>query len=162
MTLELRIVTSITNLRFLRERLVQNETGTRSLLAQALARSWEPVQNRSDIGPMSERFSLGARIRALRQLHSMSMQTLAGESGVSQSYLSDIESGKAANPSIATIQAISSAFGLTVSELLLENKAQLDEDDRLALLTDLYINELDEFGREAVLLIAKHHCRRTA
>jgi transcriptional regulator with XRE-family HTH domain len=111
--------------------------------------------------PMSERFSLGARIRELRKLHSISMQTLANESGISQGHLSDIESGKAANPSIATTQAIATAFGLTVSELLLENKIQRDDDDRLALLTNLYVNDLDDFGREAVLVIAKLHRQRT-
>ena len=110
---------------------------------------------------MSERFEIGTRIRELRRLHSMSMQTLARESGVSQSHLSDIESGKAANPSIATAQAIATAFGLTVSELLLEEKPRHDEDERLALLNRWYVDDLDAFGREAVLLIAEHHRRRT-
>jgi transcriptional regulator with XRE-family HTH domain len=111
---------------------------------------------------MSERFSIGARIRELRRLHSMSMQTLASESGISQGHLSDIEAGKAANPSITTVQKVASAFGLTVSELLLEGKSQRDEDDRLALLNKWYLDDLDAFGREAVLLIAEHHRRRPA
>jgi transcriptional regulator with XRE-family HTH domain len=98
---------------------------------------------------------------SLRRLHSMSMQALAGESGVSQGHISDIESGKAANPSISTAQSIGTAFGLTISELLLEDKTRHIDDERLVLLNSWYVNELDEFGREAVLLIAEHHRQRT-
>ena len=111
---------------------------------------------------MSERFSIGDRIRSLRRLHAMSMQKLANDSGISLGHLSDIESGKAANPSVATAQRVANAFGLTVSELLLEEKPRLDHDERLALLNKWYSHDLDAFGREAVLLIAEHHRRGPA
>lgn len=158
----LRIVTAITDQRNSRERLVETETVSRNGAAEPLTKCRESVLQKERQGPMSERFSIGARIRELRCVHSMSMQVLAGESGISQGHLSDIEAGKALNPSIATAQAIASAFGLTVSELLLEDKPRNEDDERLAMLNRWYADELDSFGREAVLLIAEHHRRRSA
>lgn len=107
---------------------------------------------------MSERFSIGGRIRELRDLNSMSMQALAASAGISQGHLSDIESGKASNPGIASVRAIAGCFGLTVSELLLEIKP--DRDERLEMLNNWYMNDLDNFGRDAVFLIADHHRRQ--
>lgn len=53
----------------------------------------------------------------------LSQNQLAKLAGIPQSVLSDIEGGKTKAPRIDTLQAIAAALGVTVSELLGEQKA---------------------------------------
>lgn len=57
-------------------------------------------------------------IRELRQKRGWSQTELARKSGVKQSVLSYIESGKTKNPRIDTLAAIASALGVSVQKLL--------------------------------------------
>lgn len=59
---------------------------------------------------------VGERLRAVRQLRHFTLRTVAKRAGVSESFLSQIERGKA-NPSIASLQRIAGALGMTVSDL---------------------------------------------
>ena len=97
-------------------------------------------------------FELGVRVRDLRAQRQMSMHDLASISGISQAQLSSIETGKSQDPRISTIRAIAAAFGLTLSELFQEIPVQ--QDDQLATLSNWFANDLNEFARETLLVMA--------
>ena len=63
---------------------------------------------------------LGKRIRSIRRSKDMDQETLAGNAGVSRSYLSLVERGQIAGErlSIGYILKITKCFGMTVNELL--------------------------------------------
>jgi transcriptional regulator with XRE-family HTH domain len=60
---------------------------------------------------------VGAAIRARREAAGLSMRGLAGKSGVSQPFLSQIENGQA-SPSMVTLYRIAGALGAQPGELL--------------------------------------------
>ena len=62
--------------------------------------------------------TLGERLRKLRTERDMSLSALAEASGVSKPYLSQLESGKAENPTQDVIRKLSHAFDVSISELL--------------------------------------------
>lgn len=59
---------------------------------------------------------LGIRLRELRQAQNLSVRTLASQSGFSPSFISNIES-ETVSPSIASLEKIAHALGVTLSEL---------------------------------------------
>jgi transcriptional regulator with XRE-family HTH domain len=65
-----------------------------------------------------ERPTLAQRVRQLRQDASWSLSYLAGRSGVSRSYLNQIEGGTSI-PSLTVLDALAAAFHMTTIELLL-------------------------------------------
>jgi transcriptional regulator with XRE-family HTH domain len=69
---------------------------------------------------------IGITVRRLRSDRDFTLQALADESGVSKSYLGDIEKGRK-NPTTDVIEAIAEALGVPARELLYH--AALDEDD---------------------------------
>ncbi|HLA80329.1 MAG TPA: helix-turn-helix transcriptional regulator [Thermoleophilia bacterium] len=69
---------------------------------------------------------IGLTVRRLRADRGFTLQALADESGVSKSYLGDIEKGRK-NPTTDVIEAIADALGVPARELLYH--AALDEDD---------------------------------
>jgi transcriptional regulator with XRE-family HTH domain len=69
---------------------------------------------------------IGITVRRLRSDREFTLQALADESGVSKSYLGDIEKGRK-NPTTDVIEAIAEALGVPARELLYH--AALDEDD---------------------------------
>src|SRR5688500_17715980 len=58
---------------------------------------------------------LGARLRLLRQSTGRSLRTLAEQTGFSASFLSLVEKEKV-SPSVASIERIAAAFGLSLAE----------------------------------------------
>lgn len=62
--------------------------------------------------------TLGSRIRTLRQEHEMSLRGLAEAIGLSPGYLSQLELGKAENPSTQVLQKVADGLGVPVSTLL--------------------------------------------
>lgn len=60
-------------------------------------------------------------IKKIRMLRRMTIKTLSEKSGVAVGYISDIENGKAHNPSINTLKKIASALKVSVSELIDES-----------------------------------------
>jgi len=67
--------------------------------------------------------AIGSRIRELRQLRGLTLQTLAEASGLSPSMLSLVERGRA-SPSIGSLIVIASGLGVTMSDLLVSDAAQ--------------------------------------
>jgi transcriptional regulator with XRE-family HTH domain len=62
---------------------------------------------------------LGARIRSLRLSRRMTLRELAGRTGLTQSFLSQVERD-VTTPSIASVQRIAHALGLTIGRLFEE------------------------------------------
>lgn len=60
---------------------------------------------------------LGREIASRRVRIGLSQENLAGESGINQGYLSEIETGKA-NPSILYLKKLSEILGVELWELL--------------------------------------------
>src|SRR5437762_14034576 len=60
---------------------------------------------------------LGARVRAWRARRGMTRKQLAGDSGLSERFLADVESGKG-NVSINSLEAAAHALNITIIELL--------------------------------------------
>jgi len=65
--------------------------------------------------------AIGSRIRDLRSSKRLTLKKLAERTGVSPSMLSLVERGKT-SPSIGTLVAISSALGIHMSDLLVEEE----------------------------------------
>lgn len=61
---------------------------------------------------------LGEWVRRTRQLQGMSQRALADSSGLSRSYVCDIERGRGSEPSLATLDKLSAALGTTRAELM--------------------------------------------
>lgn len=61
---------------------------------------------------------VGENIKKLRGSMDWSQNRLAKEAKVSQPYLSELEDGKATNPSMQFLGKIAEALGITVVELL--------------------------------------------
>lgn len=69
---------------------------------------------------------IGEAIKIIRVFNGMNQQGLASALEISDSYLSQIESGKR-TPTLETIKAVSRQFGIPVSSLLFFSE-QLDTD----------------------------------
>ena len=72
------------------------------------------------------------RIRGLCRAHGISINRLAGLSGVKQSTLDNIVRGLTKNPRVATLHRIALAFGMTLAEFLdfpALNEYAFDEDE---------------------------------
>lgn len=61
---------------------------------------------------------LSENIKILRDKNKMTIKELSLKSGVGQSTISDIETGKAKNPRMETLQKLASSFGVNVNSLL--------------------------------------------
>jgi transcriptional regulator with XRE-family HTH domain len=59
---------------------------------------------------------LGERLRAIRRLRRATLKTVAARAGLSESFLSQVERGRA-SASIASLQRIASALGVSVADL---------------------------------------------
>jgi transcriptional regulator with XRE-family HTH domain len=59
---------------------------------------------------------LGRKVRSLREARGLSLKALAGEAGVSESFVSQVERG-VANPSVASLRRLSAALGASVGSL---------------------------------------------
>jgi transcriptional regulator with XRE-family HTH domain len=69
---------------------------------------------------------IGEAIKIIRVFNSLTQQELAKNLNISDSYLSQIESGKR-TPTLDTIKAVSRMFGIPVSSLMFFSE-QLDDD----------------------------------
>src|SRR4026209_1232226 len=75
------------------------------------------------ISPSTINEHLGRRVKKLRTDRGWSLDNLAQASGVSRSMLSEIEREKA-NPTLAVTFRISSAFAMTIAELIESSEKQ--------------------------------------
>src|SRR3569623_919872 len=65
--------------------------------------------------------ALGERLRAIRQLRRKTLKDVASGAGISESFLSQLERGRT-NATIATLQRLSTALGIEVSDLFLDRR----------------------------------------
>ena len=70
-----------------------------------------------------EAFDVGERLRAIRTLRRMTLRTVADRAGLSESFLSQVERGRA-NASVASLTRIAGALGVSVADLFEPNGAQ--------------------------------------
>jgi transcriptional regulator with XRE-family HTH domain len=69
---------------------------------------------------------LAGNIRALREEKGLTLGELERLSGVSKGYLSQLEGGKASNPSLDSLRKIAAALGVQISDLLGEERGEAD------------------------------------
>jgi transcriptional regulator with XRE-family HTH domain len=63
---------------------------------------------------------LGERLRAIRRLRRKTLKEVAAAAGISESFVSQLERGRT-NATIATLQRLSSALGIEVSDLFVSD-----------------------------------------
>jgi transcriptional regulator with XRE-family HTH domain len=110
---------------------------------------------RHEAGP-----KLGSWIRATRMTQGISQRALAERSTLSRSYLCDIERGRGAQPSVATIDKLAGALGATRSELmqaagLIDSPAaprETNEERRLLAI----VRDLNPTNQAAVMNFARY------
>jgi len=84
-----------------------------------------PARRPPDIPPddLQHGKRLGELVRLLRERRGLSVRTLARESGFSPSFISQVEHGLA-SPSIASMERIAHALGVTMSEFFAVDESQ--------------------------------------
>lgn len=102
---------------------------------------------------------LGQWIRGTRAEQGISQRALADRSGLSRSYVCDIERGRGAQPSVATLDKLAAALGLSRADLLQAsglidrvNMPRETEQERRIL--SVY-RDLTESGRASVMRFAR-------
>lgn len=63
------------------------------------------------------------QLKRLRENHGLSVRSLASKAGMSYTYVSNVENGKA-DPSLSVLKRLAAALGVTVSELVRETTAK--------------------------------------
>ena len=66
---------------------------------------------------------LGERVRAIRRLRRKTLKEVASAANISESFLSQLERGRT-NATVATLQRLSTALGIEVSDLFTTNSAR--------------------------------------
>ena len=97
---------------------------------------------------------LGQRLRLLRKERSLTSQEVASAVGTTQSHLCSIETGRTLNPRINLLLAISEFYGLTLSELVGQEKVDLSslKGEKLR---HWYERDLTEKGQRLLFKIAE-------
>jgi len=68
----------------------------------------------------AERVDVGERLRAIRRLRRSTLKTVADRAGLSESFLSQVERGRA-NASVGSLKRIAAALGVNVADLFEPN-----------------------------------------
>lgn len=66
------------------------------------------------------------KIKFYRILRNMTQQQLANLSGVSQSYINELERGKKKNPSKLTLDKIAKGLEVSISDILIDEGKQIN------------------------------------
>lgn len=72
---------------------------------------------------ITSEIDLGERLRAIRTLRRATLRTIAERAGLSESFLSQVERGRA-NASVASLTRIAAALGVSVADLFEPNGSQ--------------------------------------
>ncbi len=70
----------------------------------------------TEVAPEAVQVEVGERLRAIRQLRRKTLKEVASAAGLSESFVSQLERGRT-NATIATLQRLSTALGIAVSDL---------------------------------------------
>lgn len=105
-----------------------------------------------------DRSQLGGWIRAVRMKQGLSQRELADRSGLSRSYVCDIERGRGTHPSVESLDKLATALGFSRVDLLrasgvIETAGPRENDEERRLLT-IY-RDLSDTGRMSVLRFAR-------
>jgi transcriptional regulator with XRE-family HTH domain len=71
----------------------------------------------------------GEKLRTLRKRHGLTQVQLSKQTGLSQSYIGDLESGKHHNPSANFAVIVADFFGVSL-DVLMRDELDLDADNR--------------------------------
>lgn len=96
---------------------------------------------------ISNPFPLGKRIRNLREQYGYTVNSLSYLTGISQSYLRDLEWGHKNNPSVEIIYVICERLGISLKDFFDLDVPVKTEEDPL----NLKINQLNIEQRNALL-----------
>ncbi|WP_308776829.1 helix-turn-helix transcriptional regulator [uncultured Bilophila sp.] len=91
------------------------------------------------------RQAFGSTFRKIRKSKNLKQEEVAERSGLSTSYISDVERG-VANPKLYTIRALAKGVGVTEKELFAFEKRDLSPDD----IRDYIIESLNDESDEAI------------
>ncbi|MEC3884095.1 helix-turn-helix domain-containing protein [Halobacillus litoralis] len=72
---------------------------------------------------------IGEKIRMLRMGKNLSVNEFAKKSGVSKSYISNIERGVQANPSLIVMGKLAKTLDVSLEELLTHKYARVEDDE---------------------------------
>lgn len=102
---------------------------------------------------------LGEWLRRTRKEHGLSQRALADRSGLSRSYVCDIERGRGSEPSLATLDKLAGALGASRADLmraagLIDRTAVSRESDEERRLLAVFRN-LSESGQLTMLRFAR-------
>lgn len=98
--------------------------------------------------------SLGERIRARRQRRGWTLKDLAGATGLSVPYLSDIERRPGVNPTLDTLNIVAGALECSVSDLIGTEPSSEGDGPPLAPSLQRFIRT-DDFGLHVKRIAAK-------
>jgi len=101
---------------------------------------------------------LGARVRQLRAKQSLSLREVAGRSGLTPSFISQVERGRA-SPSIGSLARIAEVLGVTIGQLFdgVPPTGRLVRRDERRTIRLRGLGEVDEYvtsGQEGLLQVA--------
>ena len=99
--------------------------------------------------------SLAARLKELRIKNRMSLQDVADAVSASKAHIWDLETGRAKNPTIELLKALSNAFGVGVADLIGENP-EGEEEDKLIVAMYRELQDLSPRDLEAIQKMIDH------
>lgn len=102
---------------------------------------------------------ISKRISDLRNRRGMTVNRLANQAGVSQSYLREIEMGKYGNPSIDVLEALCGALKISMSEFFDESNEHYKIED--SLMRELLLMEPEQRGKLREFLEIMRERRRS-
>lgn len=103
---------------------------------------------------MTNKLSIGEKIRIRRKELNMTQEKLAESSGLSPNFISRLERTSAQNVSLKALESISHALNITVADLL-NIDSQRDTEDN-AHYVKLLINELNGLPKEQANRISQY------
>lgn len=84
---------------------------------------------------------VGTKIKELRKMQKLTQVDLAKKASISRSYLADIERNRY-NPSVETLSNLSKGLGLTLSQLVDENKSDIKIETKRNYFIEQYLQNL--------------------
>lgn len=104
--------------------------------------------------------SFAANLKKHRMAKGLSLQKLADEIGVSKAHIWDLETERAQNPSLETLQKLSSKLGVSIASLIGESPEESEEtSETVVMYRDL--QNLDKEDRETIKMMMERLRKRT-
>lgn len=94
---------------------------------------------------------LSAKLRELRTKNNLTLKELSAKSGISVSFISDIENGRR-NPSIETLKTLANALGVSADEFLKDSSTNTKSKDTKA---ELNKRDLKDIAKDVDSIMKK-------